>query len=198
MHIENVHIHLGSPLAAAALAALMRFEPPGAASTTSKVTPEGKLVPPRVGEHWSGQGGIYAGIVRGRDGAPDYHLVLATAPESIFTKRAIGTYGTDVTGAASEHDGLANTLAYAAAGSDLCREILALEIDGHKDFYLPSRVEARLLWCNLPEQFEKEWYLTSTQYSSGNAWFQFFYDGNQISGDKKVEARARAVRRLML
>lgn len=31
---------------------------------------------PRIGEPWPGQGGIYAGIMRGRDGGPDYHLIV--------------------------------------------------------------------------------------------------------------------------
>ena len=33
-------------------------------------------IPPRVGEVWPDQGGIYAGIARGFDGEPDGHLVL--------------------------------------------------------------------------------------------------------------------------
>lgn len=31
---------------------------------------------PRIGEPWPGQGGIYAGIMRGRDSEPDYHLIV--------------------------------------------------------------------------------------------------------------------------
>ena len=31
---------------------------------------------PRIGTLWVEHGGIYAGIVRGTDGAPDYHLIL--------------------------------------------------------------------------------------------------------------------------
>lgn len=31
---------------------------------------------PRIGEYWTGQGGIYAGIMRGRDGAMDYPLIV--------------------------------------------------------------------------------------------------------------------------
>jgi hypothetical protein len=197
MHIQNVNIHLSVPgFGAALLSALAEFgSAPEAEITTA---PTGKPVPPAIGEYWAGQGGIYAGLMRGRDGAPDYHLVLATDPKSVFTKRAIGTYGTEVEGAASDHDGLANTKAFAQAGSDLCREILALEIDGHSDFYLPSRIESRLLWCNVPELFEKEWYLTSTQGASNGAWLQGFFHGTQSNGGKKFEARARAVRRLIL
>jgi hypothetical protein len=33
---------------------------------------------PNIGEVWPDQGGIYAGIVRGDSGQPDYHLVVAT------------------------------------------------------------------------------------------------------------------------
>jgi len=31
---------------------------------------------PRIGTLWAEHGGIYAGIVRGQDGASDYHLIL--------------------------------------------------------------------------------------------------------------------------
>ena len=206
MHIENVHIHLGrsgGPLRAAMVAALFASaasgpRAAGSVNGSQPAEPVKVAAPPAIGEYWAGQGGEFAGLVRGRDGAPDYHLILATDPKAIFTKRAIGTYGTDVTCATSDHDGLANTRAYAAAGSELCREILAMEIDGHSDFYLPSRVESRLLWCNLPEQFEKEWYLTSTQSSSCYAWFQDFGNGYQDRYGKKFDSRARAVRRLIL
>jgi len=33
-------------------------------------------MPPKIGADWPAQNGIYAGIARGQDGAPDYHLVL--------------------------------------------------------------------------------------------------------------------------
>jgi len=36
---------------------------------------------PKIGEPWPGQGGIYAGIMRGRDGNPDYHLIVGKATE---------------------------------------------------------------------------------------------------------------------
>ncbi len=29
---------------------------------------------PAIGAEWPGQGGIYAGLMRGHDGHPDYHL----------------------------------------------------------------------------------------------------------------------------
>lgn len=199
MHIENVHVHFDQAAGAAAISALLGITSVAPiAATAAFADPQLRPLPPKIGEFWHGQGGVYAGVVRGRDGAPDYHLVLPTDPKSLFIKRAIETYGTEVQGADSDHDGLANTKAYAAAGSQLCTDILALSIDGHSDFYLPSRVESRLLWCNLPEHFEQEWYLTSTQYSADNAWYQDFSYGTQDGYDKKFDARARAVRRLIL
>jgi hypothetical protein len=36
---------------------------------------EGKLSLPRIGEYWPGQGGKFAGLMRGRDGGPDYALI---------------------------------------------------------------------------------------------------------------------------
>ena len=153
---------------------------------------------PNIGEYWEGQGGIYVGRGRGHDGGRDYSLILPTDKSTIFEKRSLGTYGTDVTGATSDHDGMANTTALAIAGSNLCVEALSVEIEGHKDFYLMSRTDARLCWANAPELFEKEWYLTSTQYSSTIAWLQLFSDGHTGNYYKNFEARARFCRRSFL
>ena len=193
MHIKNVNIHLGRGAPSVAVLAALA----GAfASNGAPVEP--KVVPPSIGQYWEGQGGIYVGMGRGYEGARDYCLILPTDPSAIFAKRMLGTYGIDVPNAGSIHDGPANTIALAGAGSELCKEILALDIESHKDFYLMSRTDARLCWANVPEQFEKEWYLTSSQYSADDAWGQSFDDGGQDGYDEKFEARARACRRLFL
>lgn len=192
MNIQTVNIHLGSPLASAAiLSAIFSSPPPGSVQET-------KLVPPAIGEVWPSQGGIFVGMGRGRNGAKDHCLILPTDERAIFTERCLGTYGVDVNGASSYHDGMANTVALAESGSDLCKEILALDIDGHKDFYLMSQTEAQLCWANVPEQFKKEWHLTSTQYSSDGAWGQSFGLGYTGYGTKDSTASARACRRLFL
>lgn len=194
MNIQTINIHMGhSPVVAAALAALL-----AGAEHTDAQAPPSNLVQPPIGEYWTGQGGIYAGTVRGRDGGKDFCLIVPTDPKAIFTKRSLGTYGTDVTGATSYHNGPANTRALAETGSDLCKEILALEIEGHKDFFLPSQTELMMCWVNVPELFEKVWHLSSTQSSARNAWHQDFGYGLTYTNDKKAEAVGRACRRLFL
>ena len=65
---------------------------------------------------------------------------------------------------------------------------------------LPDRVEQALMYKNLPDQFEKEWYWSNTQHASdsGYAWYQSFYTGTQSSNHKSDELRARAVRRSVI
>lgn len=153
-------------------------------------------IPPPIGQPWPGQGGIYAGIIGGRNGAPDYHLLLAPADTGEIQKIEWGKQGEEITGADSYHDGRANTAAMAAAGLVLAQRITALQIDGHADYHLPSQAEAHLLAANLKEQFYKtDWYWTSTQYSAYDAWHQGFGDGSQYDYYKSWQASARAVRR---
>ena len=198
MHINTINIHMGhSPVAVAAIAALLA----GAEQVSAQdelETSASILVPPAIGEYWVGQGGVYAGMNRGQDSGRDFCLIVPTDPRAVFSKRCLGTYGIDVNSATSYHNGQANTRALAEAGSELCKEILALEIDGHSDFYLPSQTELMLCWVNVPELFEKVWHLSSTQYSTGNAWVQYFLNGDTSSYYKKFDASARACRRLFL
>jgi len=202
MRIDTVNIHLGgmSPLIASAmLSAFAASSIPGTQPTKrASGSATSNLTPPKIGEYWTTQGGVYVGTARGFDERGDAHLILAVDPASKFEGRSLGTYGIDVKGATSDYDGLANTIALAKAGSELCKEILEVEIDGHKDFALMSRQDARLCIANVPEQFEKEWHLTSTQASVYNAWGQDFNYGGQNYSRKKFEGRARLVRRLFL
>ncbi len=191
MKIQNVHFHFGPPAIGAAVLATLFAGPSGKPVQTSKT-------PPAIGEYWEGEGGIYAGMGRGRDGGRDYALIVPTDPRAIFKKRALGTYDVDVQNASSPHDGPTNTASLAAAGSELCKEILALDIDGHKDFYLMSRTDAQLCWANVPELFAPEWHLTSTQYSRNGAWNQYFGNGDTDYSYETFEASARACRRLFL
>lgn len=156
-------------------------------------------IAPRLGEFWEGQGGIFAGIVRGAAGWPDHYLIIPTHQAAEFHEVTLGTYDQDVTGATSKSNGMANTTALAEAGSELCKKILELEIEGHRDWYLMSANEAHIAAANVPELFEKEgWYWTSTQDGRSSAFVQDFEGGYHSYGSKDYERRARAVRRIQL
>lgn len=154
---------------------------------------------PAIGQPWPEQGGIYAGLMRGAAGKPDYHLVVPAGPKGFIAKVAWGGYEKDEAAAGSEYDGYANTRALVnSKHSHPAAEWAAeLEIEGHTDFYLPSRRELALCYANVPELFEKAWHWSSTQYSPYSAWIQLFDGGFQSLDHKSNEFRARAVRRVV-
>lgn len=163
---------------------------PGAVIASSSSTPD-------LGEKWPGQGGVFAGTVRGRDGKPSYHLIVA--PESSDgVDLQYGGRGTEVDGAASPWDGEANTAALIAAKtSHPAAEFAAnYEHEGHSDYYLGSHAEMGIAWANVPELFSKSWYWTSSQSSANDAWGQDFVAGYQGYYDKGHEGRVRPVRKI--
>lgn len=129
------------------------------------------LCPPAIGAPWPGQGGLYAGLVRGTEGAPDHHLMLATAlpPERM---------------------GWTQAMAWATG----------LQHEAHADWSLPTRRESAVLFGNLRDQFEAAWHWTSEEDEddASYAWSQHFDYGYQSSDVKICAGRARAVRRLIL
>lgn len=127
--------------------------------------------PPRAGEKWPEQGGIYAGEVRGENGAPNHHLILLDQPEpaAMPWQKAMDW----------------------AAG---------LKVHGFSDWALPTRREQRLLFVNAREHFQEAWYWSGEQHAanSGYAWVQDFGDGDQGLGWKGDEYRVLAVRRVVI
>jgi hypothetical protein len=63
----------------------------------------------------------------------------------------------DVPGAHSLTDGMANTEAMAAAGSKLAQRVLALNIDGFTDWYIPSKDELELCYRNAKPSSRRNW-----------------------------------------
>lgn len=127
---------------------------------------------PRIGSFWPEQGGIYAGIVAGEDGQPDYHLIHASSEHEIFD-----------------------------ANSYKAIEAAQIPINGFSDWHLPTRRDARLLAINCRDSFDLgDWYWTSTQYAhfARCAWMQHFLNGSQSGRRTSDEGRARAVRRVYL
>ncbi|WP_256870343.1 Lcl domain-containing protein [Chromobacterium haemolyticum] len=86
-------------------------------------------------------GGFYVG--RFCVGSAEYALVVA--PKSVGeTESEWGNYGFDVPGARSCCDGAANTGAMKEAGSELASVIAGLDINGFRDWHLPSRDELEM------------------------------------------------------
>jgi hypothetical protein len=170
-----------------------------APSVMGELTVRISLDPPAIGQYWPGQGGVYAGLVRGEDGQPDYHLVVPTDAAATAKEIAWGAAGESEDDAGYARDGLANTRALCASEHDhpAAQWAAALEIEGHRDFYLPSRFELALCYANVRELFEERWHWSSTQYSPYGAWVQYFDDGTQTSVLKDYDYRARAVRRVV-
>lgn len=93
-----------------------------------------------------------------------------------------------VRGARSFHDGHANTLAMAEAGSAIARKVLDMTIRGQRGWHLPSIEQLQVMRANLLQlpDWDRYWpvdraggpaqafahaeYWTSTQNSSGSSW----------------------------
>jgi hypothetical protein len=136
-----------------------------------KVAEFNARAPVAVGEVWAEKGGVFAGAclsALGRDGEPEYFLILG--PES---ERPL-------------------------AWSDANAWAASLDIEGHRDFVLPTREEQRALLDRVKPLFQPDYYWSSEQHASYSdyAWGQYFSYGYQNGWDKYDELRARAVRRL--
>jgi hypothetical protein len=91
-------------------------------------------------------GGFFAGLIR----IGDETFALVVAPKAAgYTRKAWGEYGKTIEGARSYTDGMANTVAMAEAGSALAQWTRELNIDGHDDWYIPSRDELEICYRNL-------------------------------------------------
>ena len=79
--------------------------------------------------------------------------------------------------------------------ADLCAN---LSLGGYSDWFLPSKDELNLMYENLKffgfGGFADDYYWSSSEYSAFSAWYQSFFDGNQIYNSKSLNYRVRAVR----
>lgn len=64
------------------------------------------------------------------------------------------------------------------------------------DWYLPSKYELNLLFAqkNIVGNFANQFYWSSTEYSSSEAWYQLFEFGNQFHNGKNYPVNVRAIR----
>ena len=164
-----------------------------------------KAALPMIGKPHAG--GFFAGCFY--DAGEPFALIVS--PKATGEKESIN-WGAEkrLAGALSYSDGPTNTAAMAKAGSALAKWVRGLKIGGHEDWYLPSRVEALVMFGELrsikdfepdqPDGIARDWYWTSTQYAGaeGYAWCQSFKFGDQSSYRKYGCLRARAVRRISI
>lgn len=156
---------------------------------------------PTFGTFMPEHGGHFGAILRGAaaDGSQDYVVIVPAADGAEITATAWSDEYNKIEGADSQHDGRANTAAMAAAGIKLGQQVAALDLHGHKDWYLPAAAELRALSATVPELLDKDdWYWSSTQYSRHGAWFQDFEYGLSSSVGKDLEPRVRPVRQIPL
>lgn len=99
-------------------------------------------------------GGFYAGKIK----VGDDTFALIVAPKAAgHTRKAWGEYGKTIEGARSYNDGMANTIAMAEAGSALAQWARELNIDGHDDWYIPSRDELEVCYRHLKPTAEENY-----------------------------------------
>lgn len=154
---------------------------------------------PTFGAIVPGQGGHLVGIMRGPlvkgIRQPDYALLAAIVPAVLLPW---GEYGKKITGADSLTDGMTNTLAMLKAKCPPALHMVGIEIEGHKDYYLPARAEFWAARANTPELFDNAPHWSSTQNSAHYAFAQDFEYGSSYWGSKGNEFRVRPFRRIPL
>lgn len=92
-------------------------------------------------------GGYYAGLlcVAGALSA----IIIAPKAFGELADAEWGKYGKSID-ATSCHDGINNTAAMASdAGSEVAKKVMALDIAGYQDWYIPSRDELEICYRNL-------------------------------------------------
>jgi hypothetical protein len=166
--------------------------------TLETTAPTATLTPPKPGQPWPEQGGIYGGILPAIGDQPAMHMVF-----SVDEAEALewGEYGTLIDGAASRYNGKANTAALLAsitAGKTHPATTWAtnhVSAEGHQDFHLPSQAELFMASLHATDVFNKRgWYWSSTQDSAIIAFVQDFAYGSSFWSFKGNDYRVRAVR----
>lgn len=162
------------------------------AEALKKFAPD-SLTPPAIGDYWPGQGGLYGGLRHYPEGL--CHIIFAAKDVG---RHSYGEHGTNVE-AISNIDGRENTaiLVNRDGSHPAADAAYGYTCDGHNDFYLPSSGELHHGYLYLPESFEKDWYISSTQRSAHYAYLMDFVDGWLDYGGKSDERLARPVRRIL-
>ena len=195
LHIQTAHFHFAPNASAEALASLERsMQNIGRGSNDTAQPVQAVSTLPKIGEHWEGQGGIFAGNFRADDGTV-YGLIVADCgtAKDIGRARHCENGERDL----SQWDGLDNTNRL-KNGCPAAQIASQYSKDGHDDFYLPARRELQLACANVPHLFDPEdWYWSSTPYGEHTAWAVDFEGGYTRRNTRSSEFRVRPFRRFI-
>lgn len=155
-----------------------------------------KQVPVALGSLWPEEGGYYIGNIFYPNG--DIYALIIASKETEFTS-IFNEVIEDSDTVGDLYDGYKNSQMDFTIFSNL----VEINKDEHKDWYLFSRAELNICWENnntleLEQQFEKNWYWSSSWYSSGYAWLQYFDTGTQYNCLQFDTYRGRAGRKVKL
>lgn len=176
--------HSGTTLGAGAWSATVSFTMAAAYYGAGVVWPDGSVIAGQLGGNW-----------------------IVFAPDDEPAQLKWGRYGIDQVTAKSAADGLSNTQALYNENADAQAAIATWEKSlGGYQWYLPAKDELYLLWQNraqisgglaaLGVAVDGTRYLSSTQFSTTDAWAQVFSDGSQLSRGKTQLTNVRACRRV--
>ena len=106
---------------------------------------------PAIGQAFGG--GFFSGVTV--ENGQRYLNITAGAAHEL--KGTWGARGVIIEGAGSFTDSRSNTESMAAAGSELAKKVLALEIDGHTDWAIPARDVQELQYRHLKPTSEENY-----------------------------------------
>lgn len=148
-------------------------------------SPGAVWVPP-IGAKWHGLGGVFAGLMRGHGGRPDYALV---AFDTVEAPQQWGGIALLEEGCDNPWDGEINTRELLVTQSNHPAVLAAWGNQApHKLWhYLPSVREMMLIGAMLPEHLTKSNYWTSTQRGRYGAYVYYSTETPVVSHGSKGE-----------